>query len=166
MLIKKLSIAIALFTVLFMFVSWKRLQWSDFQGCPKTDHTAMISLSIGFEYTDLQDGHYIFEDAAVVLHPEESYTHTSDLYILNHEQGHYNIAQIQCNYINNLSHIHHIHYTKAQFDAMKNEIIRRWDRMDSCYDAQTQNSINKEMQAKWDAKIAKMLNTKQYAEIR
>jgi hypothetical protein len=157
-----------LLLLLFPFVSMsgsKELTWDDFKGTPKPDHTAYVSMSIGFEYTDLQDGHYIFEDAAVTIHPESSYSNSHDPYILNHENGHLKIAQIQCNYINNLSHIHHIHYTKEGFEAMKREIIRRWDRMDSLFDEQTQHSINREMQAKWDIKIARMLNNPKYAEI-
>ncbi len=134
-----------------------QITWADFKATPKPDHAAYISMSIGFEYTDLGDGHIIFEDAAVEIHPEASYSNTSDLYILAHEQGHVNIAQAMCNYVNNLSHIHHIHYTKAQFEAMKNEIIRRWDREDSLYDLQTRHSEDKDQQAKWDIFLAKQL---------
>lgn len=143
--------------LMLLVLPWHLLTWSDFKGTPKTDHAAYSAMSIGFEYTDLGDGHVIFEDAAVEFLPESSYTNTNDPYILNHEQGHVNICQIQVNYINNLSHIHHIHYRKDQFEAMKNEMTRRWNRMDDAYDKETDNSINHKEQDRWDIYIAKQL---------
>src|SRR5579863_3419681 len=68
--------------LILLVLPWHLLTWSDFKGTPKTDHTAYSAMSIGFEYTDLGDGHVIFEDAAVEFIPESSYTNTSDPYIL------------------------------------------------------------------------------------
>lgn len=137
---------------------WHLLTWNDFQGSPQPDHTAMTSVDISFIATDLGDGHVIFDSAIVEFHPEKSFTNTKDLYVLNHEQGHLNICLLQCRYINNLSHIHHIHYTEAQYDAMVSEVTRRWHKQDDRYDQETNHSINHEAQAKWDKFIADELN--------
>lgn len=140
-----------------LFLTPILLNWGMFKGVPQKEHAALSSVSIGFRWTDLQDGHVIFDSAVVEFNENESYTNTADKEILRHEEGHVITALLQCLYVNNLSHIHHIHYTYKEFQDMQDIIKRRWDKMDLSYDEETQHSENKTEQLKWDKYFTKEL---------
>lgn len=135
-----------------------QLNWGMFKGTPNPHHTALSALSIGWYQSTWEDGvHVRFDSAVVEFNEYGSYTNTSDLYILNHEQGHLNILYLEVRKINKWIHIHHIKYTQEQFEAMQLELTRRWHKMDDAYDEDSDNSINKIGQARWDLFIAKEL---------
>ncbi len=144
---------------ILLALPWHLLTWSDFKAKPnpKGSEGAMSAMSIAFYWTDLQDGHVIFDSAAVEFYPEKSWTILSDTEHLNHEQGHLNLCLALVRYFNNMSHIHHIHYKKVDFEAMQNEIKRRWDADDLRYDTETDHGNNQEGQIKWDLYLAKQL---------
>lgn len=147
-------------SALFLLILPLQLNWSMFKGKPNPHHTAMSSLSIGWYQSTFEDGvHVRFDSAVVEFNEYGSYTNTDDPYILNHEQGHLNILYLQVRNINKWIHIHHIKYTEEQFETMQLELTRRWHKADDEYDEQTDNSINKEAQKKWDTWIAKQLST-------
>lgn len=145
-------------SALFLLILPIQLNWGMFKGTPNPHHTAMSALSIGWYQSTWEDGvHVRFDSAVVEFNEYGSYTNTSDLYILAHEQGHYITAYLECLYINKWIHIHHIKYTQDQFDAMQLELTRRWHKQDDLYDEQTSHSENKEMQARWNKWFVKEL---------
>lgn len=133
------------------------ITWSDFKGTPKKEHAALSSIALGFSYTELPDGRIMFDSASVTFNPELSYTNTDDPEVLRHEQGHLILAYLLCLYENSIPGIHHIHYSKEQFENMMNEMKRRWDRDDKRYDEETQHSENKSQQLKWEKYFTKEL---------
>ncbi len=145
--------------IILLALPWHLLTWSDFKGKPNPHHTAMSALSIGWYQSTWEDGvHVRFDSAVVEFNEYGSYTNTTDTYILNHEQQHLNILYLEVQKINKMYPIHKIKYTQEQYEAMQLELTRRWIAADELYDDQTRNSEDREMQAKWDSKIAKMLN--------
>lgn len=142
-------------SLILLILPWHLLTWSDFKGAPYGGFTAVSSIDMVFE-SHGNDDYDILDSATVMFHPEESFSRSKDPYVLNHEQGHLNICYLECRYLNRISK--NKRYTHDQFDAMIKEITRRWHRTDDAYDLETDHSINKEMQAKWDIRIYKMLN--------
>lgn len=144
-----------------LILPWKILTWNDFKAkpTPTGKEGAMSAMSIAFYYTDLQDGHVIFDSCSVEFYPEKSWTILNDEAHLNHEQGHLNLCLALVRYFNNMSHIHHVHYKKADFETMQDEIKRRWDRDDLKYDEESDHGNNQAGQDKWDIYIAKQLAT-------
>jgi hypothetical protein len=89
------------------------------------------------------------------------------LYLLNHEQGHFNIAEVISRklrkHILNNSNIESNKLSKIQYSYyiqyMYNTYVDSLYIMHEKYDSETNFSMDSVMQAKWDLKIASMLRS-------
>ena len=138
---------------------WHLLSWAEFKMEPLKAWgiAARSNISLSYDYVEADNGYIYFNSVSVEFNEDSSFTNTDDPYVLNHEQGHLNIAQAVANRTNKNFWFHH-RYTKKQFDNFMKEIDHERDSIDEKYDKETGHSLNHEMQAKWDAKIKKMLN--------
>ena len=92
--------------------------------------------------------------------------HKTD-YILSHEQGHFDIAEIFARKLNKKMSEYRFDKKTYQKDLNKiyHDILDEKEKMQNDYDKETNHSINKEKQAEWLKKIAKMLEEyKDYAD--
>lgn len=140
---------------LFLLLLPIQLNWGMFRGEPKPEHTAMSAIHISYYATELGDGRFKFDSAVVEFDSLNSYTRTSDLYTLRHEQLHIDLAQTQVNYINKVARGYT--YSKENYEVMIEEMTKRWKKEDDRYDFETNHSINKIAQQRWDLFIAKEL---------
>ncbi|WP_299335876.1 DUF922 domain-containing protein [uncultured Psychroserpens sp.] len=135
----------------------KKLTWADFRGPVEddSDAVAVTASGITFSFSVKQSNErFVSFNATVEAHfyPEKSWYIKSkgDDHILAHEQLHFDITEL---------HVRQLRYGMSKLRISQNikEELRRLHRqanenlakMQNDYDTQSQNSINKEMQAVW-----------------
>jgi len=136
------------------------LTWNDFKGNP-TGESNVLALTWWKIDLNIQEenGKCTYEVVASI-DKERSFTRTSDLDILAHEKGHFDLARIYARRIQKL-------IAKYQGTGpMKTKIVNRiYD--DMCfnlrmkqaeYDLRTDHARSEKMQAKWNEQIKRMLN--------
>ena len=140
----------------------KRLTWKDFQGVPDTKHFggAVTASGYAFDADIKMEGKVIYLNIGVYVFFTKSQSWkkpsiNSD-YHLFHEQVHFDITRIGAeDFIKLLvnSKFTKDNYSQvldAVFDKSYNENMA----MQEQYDSETQHSINKTVQLKWNEKIA------------
>ena len=88
-------------------------------------------------------------------------------YILSHEQGHFDLAEVYARKLYKKVQEYRFHQKNYRKDLQKiyKEILDEKEEMQSKYDRETNHSINKEKQVEWLKKIEKMLEEyKDYAD--
>ncbi len=146
------------------------LTWKDFKGkTPKnTEYVAMthsaIDMLYGGENNNLR---FIIE---TVFYPKSSWQKKKLVndHILKHEQGHFDLTEYYSRLLR--KDIAAIEFKKvstidAQVTKLFNKYSNQAEKMQDKYDKETNHSIDKEEQAKWNEKIAGFLEeTKEYTE--
>ncbi len=130
------------------------ITWGDFKKVKKLeDAKAITSTGISYDY-DSQEGVKVY----CILYKDASYVQTSNVnpYLLNHEQRHFDITYLYAMRFTNLLKSNP-NLTESQISDSYNQIIKQWDAEQEKYDTETDNSINEEKQAEWDARIDKQL---------
>jgi Bacterial protein of unknown function (DUF922) len=146
----------------------KRLDWNDFKAKPdrNSPNAALTSTTIKFDFT--------YNDQGLTLHihcafdRNLSWGRVRNDYILSHEQGHFDIAEIfarelfkklkdyQLRDVNKLS---------RDLNKIYENTMQELNDMQAKYDKETNFSINKEKQSEWLVKISKELERLQpYAD--
>jgi hypothetical protein len=152
---------------LIKWTEGKKLQWKDYLCEPdnNSDAAASTSTRIGFEY-HIRDNNFTYT-LSCNFSKTKSWGRHKNAYILSHEQGHFDIAEIftrklrkalseykfkSSSYKDDLKNI----YT----DAMKDK-----EKFQQQYDSETDYSRNDEKQAAWLKKIADSLGElKEFAD--
>ena len=147
-----------------IYYSSKRLlTWDDFQGAPQPNSIAGAITCSGFAYNagitinedvmHINIGVYTYFDK--VKSWKKPIVHTD--YHLEHEQHHFDITLLGAERF--IEEVRKAHFTRDNYKELLNEIFDRVYQDDSelqeTYDAQTEHSINKEMQYAWNLKINK-----------
>jgi Bacterial protein of unknown function (DUF922) len=151
-------------------IQWKaahRLNWSDYQAGPKAGTGAAAStatfLAIEYNFTNNVFGYKIScsfsRKKSWVLHKTE--------YILAHEQGHFDIAEIYARLLN--KRMKDYRFDKATYKTELGKIYRsvldEKEAFQNSYDDETNHSINKDKQAAWLKRIDGLLiETAPYAD--
>ena len=167
---------IILFNLLFCFISfnnevtllWRedlKLTWGDFKGEQNIESNAVAVTASGitFSYKVRKANSKIIDFTPSVeahFYPEKSWVklEQADDYILAHEQLHFDITEL------------HVRKLKKQISALKvtqnlgsildklhQNINKELFVMQNLYDSESNNSINKEVQNRWEVFIAKEL---------
>lgn len=149
----------------------KTLTLNDFQGAPKPaengEEIAFTSCSIHFSYTATKEiGYYMLTfSIEVVFNKNQSWVDKKELTnkkvtddLLDHEQGHYDIAYLEQQELL-LTVKHSIFYDDYASAAQKifDRIDSKYRRLNQQYDIETENSVNKLKQHKWDLYFRKRL---------
>ena len=167
---------IIIFNLLFCFISFNnedtllwhenlKLTWDDFKGEQNVESNAVAVTASGitFSYKVRKANSKIIDFTPSVeahFYPQKSWVklELADDYILAHEQLHFDITEL------------HVRKLKKQISALKvtqnlgsildklhRNINNELSKMQNQYDSESINSINKEVQNKWEAFIAKEL---------
>lgn len=143
----------------------KKLSWIDFKG-PKdasSDAAAVTASGITFSYSVRKtDGLITSFETQVYAHfyPENSWFIDSRCndHILKHEQLHFDITELYVRIFRyKISQLKVSQNIKSQLSKIHKDINQELAEMQEAYDTQSQNSINKEEQAKWNTYIAENL---------
>jgi hypothetical protein len=137
----------------------RKLTWNDYKASPDPDNDAAAStttyLAIEYNITSSSFGYKIQSRFSKT---RSWGLHKTD-YILSHEQGHFDIAEIFARKLNKQMSEYKFNKKTYQQDLNKTykDILDEKEKMQNDYDKETNHSINKEKQAEWVKKIAKML---------
>ncbi len=137
----------------------KRLNWSDYKGKPdrSSDAAASTSTYLVIDYNIMQKT-MNYKIQSLFSRTRSWGLYKTD-YILGHEQGHFDIAEIFARKL-------HKKMSEYKFDKrtyqkslgkIYDEIVEEKTEMQNDYDKETRHSINKEKQAQWLLKIEKLL---------
>lgn len=143
-------------------ISWnanKKLTWADYKGSPKpgSDAVASTATYLGIEYSFNNKG-FGYKITCSFSKTRSWGSHKTD-YVLAHEQGHFDIAEIFARKLN--WRMSEYRFNKNNFKTdLKNiydEITKEKEDMQNDYDRETNHSIKKKEQAEWLRKIGQLL---------
>ena len=137
----------------------KRLSWSDYKGRPdpSSDAAASTSTYLVIDY-NISQNNMTYKIKSLFSRTRSWGLHKTD-YILSHEQGDFDIAEIFARKL-------HKKMSEYRFDKrtynkklgeIYDEIVEEKSEMQNDYDKETRHSINKEKQAQWLKKIERLL---------
>jgi len=138
----------------------RRLAWNDYKSNPDpgSDAAASTTTYLGIEYNFSQNT--VTYKIACRFSPTKSWgLHKTD-YILSHEQGHFDIAEIFARKLNKKMNEYQFDRKTYQKD-LKNiyqEIIDEKEEWQNSYDEETNHSIRRGKQAEWLKKIEQELD--------
>jgi hypothetical protein len=145
-------------------IPWKenqKLTWADYKGKVQTgsDAAASTATYLGIEYNFNKHG-FDYKITCSFSKTKSWGLHKTD-YILGHEQGHFDIAEIFARKLN--KQMSEYVFDKNTFkDELKNiymTLTAEKDDFQNQYDKETNHSINKDKQAEWLKKIQEELKT-------
>jgi predicted secreted Zn-dependent protease len=137
----------------------RRLTWDDYKASPRHegDVAASTTTYLAIEYK-IGTNSFSYK-----IHSRFSKTRSWGLYktdyILSHEQGHFDIAEVYARVLNKSMSEYTFNRRTYQRDLQDiyDEVTDAKEEMQNAYDDQTNHSINKEQQAIWLKRIASML---------
>jgi Bacterial protein of unknown function (DUF922) len=139
----------------------QKLTWADYKGKVRTgsDAAASTATYLGIEYNFTRNG-FDYKITCSFSKTKSWGLHKTD-YILAHEQGHFDIAEIFARRLN--KEMGEYVFDKNTFkDDLKNiymKLTAEKDAFQNQYDKETNHSINKEKQTEWLRKIEEELKT-------
>lgn len=138
----------------------KRLTWADYKATPdeQSDAAASTASVLTISYNISSEG-FTYKIECKFSRTKSWVLHRSD-YILAHEQGHFDIAEIFARKLNKKMGEYKFHKKTWQKDLDKiyQDIIMEKEKMQNDYDRETNHSINKEKQAEWLKRIRQLLD--------
>lgn len=141
-----------------------RLTWDDYKGKgnPSVGAAASTATYLGIDYNFSPEG-LTYTITCGFSKTRSWGLHKTD-YILGHEQGHFDIAEIFARKLHRQMTTYKFNNATYQADLKKiyEDIVAEKEEMQNTYDAETNHSINKVKQAEWLGKIREML--KQYEQ--
>jgi predicted secreted Zn-dependent protease len=137
----------------------RKLTWADYWAEPDTESDAAASTTtyLGIEYK-IAETKFSFKIESTFSKKRSWGLHKTS-YILIHEQGHFDIAEIFARQLNKRMKAYHFNQKTIREDLNKiyQNILDEKEDMQNNYDKETQHSINKEKQKEWLKKIALLL---------
>ncbi|MEK7224747.1 MAG: DUF922 domain-containing protein, partial [Bacteroidota bacterium] len=134
----------------------RKLTWKDYKASPDTQSDAAAStttyLSIEYKISTNSFGYKIKS----WFSKTRSWGRHKDDYILSHEQGHFDIAEIFARKLHKLMSAYRFDRKTYQQELKRiyQDVMDEKEKMQNDYDEETNHSINKEKQAEWLKKIA------------
>jgi len=143
-------------------ITWsasRKLKWSDYKASPNPDSDAAASTTtyLSIEYA-IRPNSFSFRIRSLFA-MNESWGRHKDAYILSHEQGHFDIAEIFARKLNKRMSEYKFNPRSYQRDLKRiyEQVTRETEDLQNLYDKETNHSINKAKQAEWLLRIEAML---------
>lgn len=142
----------------------RRLSWADYKASPnpESDAAASTTTYLGIDY-DITSNSFRYKIYSRFSKTQSWGLHKT-AYILTHEQGHFDIAEIFARKLYKKMSDYTFNKKTYEKDLKKiyEDVTKEKEEMQNKYDKETNHSINKEEQADWLKKIAAMLD--EYAD--
>ena len=142
----------------------RKLTWSDnlAKPDPNSDAAASTTTYLGIEYS-MKNNSFGYKINCSFSKTRSWGLHKTD-YILSHEQGHFDIAEVYARKLHKKLSEYRFNKKTYQKDLRKiyEDITEEKEETQNEYDRQTRHSINKNRQAEWLKKIENMLE--EYAD--
>ena len=143
-------------------VAWNaksKLTWADYKASPdpRSDAAATTTTYLGIEYNINRDG-FSYKIQCRFSKNRSWGLHRTE-YILSHEQGHFDIAEIFARKLHKSLSEYNFNKKTFQQDlkAIYENLMQEKEAMQEQYDRETNHSINKSAQAAWLSKINDLL---------
>ncbi|MEP7375648.1 MAG: hypothetical protein ABI675_19785 [Chitinophagaceae bacterium] len=143
-------------------ITWnqdKKLTWADYKGNVQkgTDAAASTATYLGIEYNFTRNG-FNYKITCSFSKTRSWGLHKTE-YILAHEQGHFDIAEIFARKLNKQmgEYVFNKNSFKDDLKKIYMTLTADKDSFQNQYDEETNHSINKEKQSEWLKKIEGML---------
>ncbi|MDP9230399.1 MAG: hypothetical protein M3O67_06985 [Bacteroidota bacterium] len=151
------------------FIDWsesRRLGWDDFVAPVnnKSDAAASTSTYLGLEY-NIRDNSFNYR-IACRFYKTKSWGLVKNNWILNHEQGHFDITEIFARLLNKAMSEYVFNYKTYRKDVntIYQNYMKQKELFQELYDTETDYSRNKKVQEEWLKKIEVLLKeTEEYA---
>ncbi len=145
----------------------KKLTWSDYKGSVdrSSDAAASTTTYLAIEY-NIKNSDFSYRIQSRFSKTRSWGLHKT-AYILSHEQGHFDIAEVFARKLHKKMSEYKFNSKTYQKDLKKiyDEILEEKEEAQNNYDGETRHSINKIKQAEWLKKIEKMLEEyEEYAD--
>ena len=142
-------------------ISWRddlKLTWNEFKAPPKKNGSAVAVTASGitFEFSVKEtDARIVSYEAHVYAHfyPHKSWyvKEESNDHILAHEQLHFDITELYARkFRKQIAQLKVSNNLKSELRALHEKINREVAIAQNTYDRESNNSLNKEFQAKWE----------------
>ncbi len=145
----------------------RKLTWSDYKASPnpKSDAAATTSTSLSIDY-HFKEGQFSYTIKSWFSRTR-SWGRNKTAYILAHEQGHFDIAEVYARKLHQRMSTYTFnkqHYQK-ELNRIYKEVADEKAAVQAQYDYETRHSIDEVKQAEWLKKISRMLEElKEYAD--
>jgi hypothetical protein len=143
-------------------IYWKedlKLRWADYKGKsdPAVGAAASTATYLGIDYNFSPKG--LTYKITCSFSKNKSWGIHKTTYILGHEQGHFDIAEVHARVLNKKMAAYKFNRNTYKNDLRKiyEEVIAEKELMQNKYDEETNHSIEKEKQAEWLIKIKALL---------
>jgi hypothetical protein len=148
---------------LIVWTEDRKLQWSDFNPLELEGNKAATS-DIGIDILTVSSSKGGFEhEVFSYFLKRSSSTATDDAGVLNHEQVHFDIAELYARKIRQKLHqIRDRGYTIKEYHSIVDKIYQDYFEVQNQYDKETGHSVNSEKQAEWDLWVARELKALQH----
>ena len=137
----------------------RKLSWSDFKGNPDphSSNAALTSSNINIEYGYDEKGFQY--SISCSFDKNRSWVRIKNNEVLAHEQGHFDIAEINARKLNKLIQAYHFNAKTAQNDLNKlyQDAMKQHRLQQTQYDQETDFSRNRPNQEEWLTKIDQQL---------
>ncbi len=137
----------------------RKLSWSDYKASPNpnSDAAATTTTYLSIDY-HISGNHFSYTIKSWFSRTLSWGRHKNS-YILSHEQGHFDIAEIYARELNRRMSEYRFDSNTYRKELKKiyEEVAGEKAGLQEQYDRETQHSINKEKQAEWEKKIRSML---------
>ena len=144
-------------------IAWSphyKLTWADYKARPETgsDVAATTTTYIGIEYNINASG--FSYKIQCRFSKDRSWGLHKTPYILSHEQGHFDIAEIFARKLHKAMRAYRFNQRTYQHDlkTIYEKLMNEKEAMQDEYDRETNHSINREKQAAWLIKIEQYLD--------
>ncbi|MES2647099.1 MAG: DUF922 domain-containing protein [Bacteroidota bacterium] len=142
---------------------WKAadtLTWNDFKGMPNRSARYLAISATGITYTyRYTDAGLNFQVRAFFVRSKSWRNYGTDLKVLKHEQGHFDITEIYARKL--ASQMQQLKPTKSNFrksvEALGESIINEKNKTQKQYDLETGSGTKRKMQRKWETAIQQQL---------
>jgi hypothetical protein len=143
-------------------IEWKasrKLTWDDFQGTPNpsTKNAALTNSSITVEFGYNNKG--LTHSIKCRFNKSLSWGRIKNDYILNHEQGHFDIAEAHARILHKRLSAYKFNAKTVNKDIndIYDGVMKQHVSTQERYDLETNHSLIREQQDEWDEKIASVL---------
>lgn len=137
----------------------KKLSWADYKGEPVagSDAAAATTTYLGIEY-QIDDKGFTYK-IQCRFSKTKSWGRSRTVYILEHEQGHFDIAEIFARKLN--KNMGEYKFNKSSFRtdlrSIYDAVALEKENFQNQYDLETDHSRKKEQQEAWNGKIKQLL---------
>lgn len=170
-MLKKLTVTFIINLLTFPLLSfaqsdtiyWKsnyKLTWDDFEERPDTSLMQAALTHCNISYKSYEQGDKLAFKVTCFFNKSKSWSkHKDNMELLNHEQGHFNIAELFARKLR--KELLQYNYNEAtvlkDVPAIFKKILADKKAYNALYDNETELSKNKDKQDYWDKKIMKEL---------